>query len=137
MENYSGILNKEAEKYIGMRVMNTLTHSIGVITDIRDGIVVIDYHGDSHKYDFPAAFGNCLVLEDDEMQEELQKESVEASFNRFKKIYISAINNEIGFLKATGGKRYKIIDGERLLSKSNEYLYAFAQIYKYIYYFRK
>ena len=125
MENYSDISKKDVTRYIGMRVMNALTHSIGVIKDIRDGIVVIDYHGDSHKYDFPAAFGNCLVLEDDEMQEELQKESVEASFNRFKKIYISAINNEIGFLKATGGKRYKIIDGERLPSKSNEYLYAF------------
>ena len=115
----------DAEKLAGMRVMNTSTHAIGTIEYIRDGIVAVDYHGDISKYSYPSAFAGLLELEDEELQEEIQDAGVGASFDNFKRDYRFAINNEIDSLKATGGRKYKIIDGEKLPSKSGEYLYAF------------
>lgn len=115
----------DAEKLAGMRVMNTGTHAIGTIEYIRDGIVAVDYHGDISKYSYPSAFAGLLELEDEELQEEIQDAGVGASFDNFKRDYRFAINNEIDSLKATGGRKYKIIDGEKLPSKRGEYLYAF------------
>jgi hypothetical protein len=115
----------DAQRLIGMRAMNVKTHAIGDIEYIRDGIVAVDYHGTIHKYSFPSAFAGLLELEDEELQEEIQNEGIGASFDNFKRDYRFAINNEIDFLKATVGKKYKIIDGERLPSKRGEYLYAF------------
>lgn len=115
----------DAEKLAGMRVMNTSTHAIGTIEYIRDGIVAVDYHGDISKYSYPSAFAGLLELEDDELQEEIQDAGVGVSFDNFKRDYRFAINNEIDSLKATGGRKYKIIDGEKLPSKRGEYLYAF------------
>lgn len=115
----------DAEKLAGMRVMNTSTHAIGTIEYIRDGIVAVDYHGDISKYSYPSAFAGLLELEDEELQEEIQDAGVGASFDNFKRDYRFAINNEIDSLKATGGRKYKIIDGEKLPSKRGEYLYAF------------
>lgn len=115
----------DIQRLVGMRVMNMSTHVIGTIEYIRDGIVAVDYHGDISKYSYPSAFAGLLELEDEDLQEEIQDAGIEASFDNFKRDYRFAINNEIGFLKATGGKKYKIIDGEKLPSKSGEYLYAF------------
>lgn len=115
----------DSQELVGMRVMNTSTHAIGTIEYIRDGIVAVDYHGDISKYSYPSAFAGLLELEDEELQEDIQDAGVGASFDDFKRDYRFAINNEIVFLKATGGKKYKIIDGEKLPSKSGEYLYAF------------
>ena len=115
----------DAEKLAGMRVMNTGTHAIGTIEYIRDGIVAVDYHGDISKYSYPSAFAGVLELEDEELQEEIQDAGVGASFDNFKRDYRFAINNEIDSLKDTGGRKYKIIDGEKLPSKRGEYLYAF------------
>ena len=121
----SGQSKIDEKKLIGMRVMNINTHSIGVVKDIRDGLVVIDYHGDISKHSYPSAFASYLELEDETMQEKIQGEGIGASFDNFKRTYRAAINTEIDFLKTTGGKKYKIIDGERLPSKGGEYLYAF------------
>lgn len=115
----------DIEKLIGMRVMNTRTHAIGTIEYIRDGIVAIDSHGVTNKYSYPSAFAGLLELEDEELQQEIQGEGVGASFDNFKRDFQFAIKNEIAFLKATGGKKYRIIDGEKLTSQSGEYLYAF------------
>ncbi len=115
----------DSQKLMGRRVMDTNTHAIGTIVYIRDGIVAVDYHGHIVKYSYPAAFAGLLELEDEELQEEIQDEGIGASFDNFKRDYRFAINNEIDFLKATGGKKYRIIDGEKLPSKSGEYLYAF------------
>ena len=115
----------DAQKLVGMRVMNTSTHAIGTIEYIRDGIVAVDYHGNISKYSYPSAFAGLLELEDEELQEEIQASGIGASFDNFKRDYRFAINNEIDVLKATGGKKYKIIDGEKLPSKSGEYSYAF------------
>lgn len=120
-----GMKDLDSQELVGMRVMNTSTHAIGTIEYIRDGIVAVDYHGDISKYSYPSAFAGLLELEDEELQEDIQDAGVGASFDDFKRDYRFAINNEIVFLKATGGKKYKIIDGEKLPSKSGEYLYAF------------
>lgn len=121
----------EAEKrvvpssLIGMRVMNVNSHSIGIIKEISGRYILVDYHGNIRKYDYPAAFANILELEDESIQEKIRSDGISASFESFKLLYNSAITHEINFLKETGGKKYRIIDGEKLLSKSGEYLYAF------------
>ena len=115
----------DTEVLVGMRVINTNTRAIGTIEYVRDGIVAVDFYGTISKYSYPAAFAGLLELEDEELQEEIQGEGIGASFDNFKRDYQFAINNEINYLKATGGKKYKIIDGEKIPSKNGEYLYAF------------
>lgn len=115
----------EIEKLIGMRVMNVSSHAIGTIEFIENEKVGIDFHGELVKYTYPSAFAGILELEDEELNEELQDEGKGASFDFFKRDYRFSINNEIDYLKATGGKKYKIVDGEKLPSKNDEYLYAF------------
>ena len=110
---------------IGMRVMNISSRSIGVIKEISDGYMTIDYHGNMSRYAYPAAFASILELEDEDIQEKIQSDGIGASFEGFKRMYSAAISHEINFLKATGGKKYRIIDGEKLPSKGGEYLYAF------------
>lgn len=115
----------DTNKLIGMRVVNVNTNAIGIIKCIQDGYVIIDFHGVIGKFLYPSSFSTILELEDEELQEEIQKEGVEASFDVFKRDSRFAVNSEIDYLKATGGKKYRIIDGERLQSKNGEYLYAF------------
>ncbi len=57
--NHSDI---DHSKLIGMRVRNTGSNEIGVISAIRDGLVIIDYHGEMRKHAFPAAFASFLVF---------------------------------------------------------------------------
>ena len=71
----------DPEELIGMRVWNVYSHSIGIIKDIRDGILFVDYHGEISKYSYPSAFAGTLELEDESIQEKIQSESVEASFD--------------------------------------------------------
>ncbi len=115
----------DTKKLVGKRVMNTSTRAIGTIAYIREGIVAVNCHGDINKYSYPSAFAGLLELEDEKLQEEIQDAGIGASFENFKREYRYAIKNEIDFLKATGGKKNKIIDGEKLPSKRDEYLYAF------------
>lgn len=117
--------NGKEEKLIGMRVMNTNTHAIGVIRTVEKGLVTVDFHGEISKYSFPSAFGGILEIEDEDFQNEIHKKGIEASFENFKRIYRSSISQEIEFLKATGGKKYRILDGEKLPTRNGEYLYAF------------
>ena len=115
----------DTNKLIGMRVLNVNTHAIGTIKYINDGYVAIDFHGDINKYAYPSSFAKMFELEDEEIQEQIQTEGVGASFEMFKRECRFSINSEIEYLKATGGRKYRIIDGERLPSKNGEYLYAF------------
>lgn len=115
----------DKKRLIGMRVMNTNTREIGSINDIAGGYVVIDTHGKLQKYIYPAAFSTILELEDEDLQEEIQNESKGASFDEFKLKYCGVINREIEHLRINGGKKYRIIDGQRILTKNEEYLYAF------------
>ena len=110
---------------IGMRVVNVKTHAIGTIEYIKDGYVAIDFYGEISKYAYPASFAKMFELEDEELQEQIKIEGVGASFDTFKQDCRFAINSEINYLKATGGRKYRIIDGEKLPAKNGEYLYAF------------
>ncbi len=107
----------DKKRLIGMRVMNTNTHEIGSINDIAGGYVVIDTHGKLQKYIYPAAFSTILELEDEDLQEKIQNESKGASFDEFKLKYRGVINREIEYLRINGGKKYRIIDGQRILTK--------------------
>ena len=114
-------------KLIGKRVMNRSTKSIGTIVDVLDGKVFVFDGFNTYKYSYPAAFAETLILEDEEAQEELKSESYDAKFESFKRVYTNAIRNEISYLKETGGKKYKIVDGDRIPNKSVEdsYIYSF------------
>lgn len=114
-------------KLIDKRVMNRSTKSIGKIVDVRDGKVFVSDGFNTYKYPYPAAFAETLILEDEDIQEELKSESYDAKFDSFKRIYANAIRNEISYLKETGGKKYKIVDGDRIPNKSVEdsYIYSF------------
>lgn len=113
------------EKLIGMRVMNTKTHAIGVIEDIKNGFIWINYYGSINKYEYPSAFANLLELEDEKLQEEIKDKGVETSFEDFKLNFKFAIENEVNYLKTKGEKKYRIIDGEKISSNDRTYLYAF------------
>ena len=115
----------EKEKLIGMRVINMNTYVTGTIEYIQDGCVTVNQHGNLVRYSYPAAFSGILELEDEFLQQEIKKEGTESSFEMVKRNFKFAINNEIEFLKSTGGKRYRIIDGERLTLSNGEYLYIF------------
>lgn len=108
-----------------MKVFNRSKNTYGKIKSVINGFITIDYHGEEVQYAFPSAFSNILELEDEDFQKELMSEGIQSSFETFKKIYANAVNGEIEFLKSTGGKKYRIVDGERLPSQNGEYLYAF------------
>ena len=108
-----------------MRVIEVNKKTIGIITNISNGLISVDYYGQIVKYLYPSAFANYLELEDEELQEKLKEDSIDSSFEKFCKEYKMLLNQEIKYLRLTGGKKKKIIDGERLASKKGEYLYAF------------
>ncbi len=110
---------------IGMKVMHKKSKMIGTIEEVHDGHVYISFRGQSHKYPYPSAFVSSLEIEDSNIQLELEKMGYSAGFDDFKRLYSLSISNEINFLKSTGGKRYKAVDGERIETKYEEYLYAF------------
>lgn len=115
----------DTNNLIGKRVMNRTTHAIGIIEYIKDGIIAVNFHGIVSKFSYPSAFASILELEDEDVHFALQEEGIGASFESFKKDFSFAISNEINYLKMTGGKKYRIVDGEKLPSKNGDYLYAF------------
>ena len=106
-------------KLIGMRVMNLRTKSIGTIVNIEANKVYVSDGISIVAYPYPAAFSDVLQLEDEELQEEMQTASAGALFNQFRNTYSFALNKEIEFLKETGGKKYRVVDGE-LISKNKD-----------------
>jgi len=112
-------------KLIGMRVRNHCTNAIGEIISVQDGVITIDYHGSIVRNTYPAAFSDFLELEDERLQGELLSESMQSSFEDFKRNYGFAVDAEIDYLKSTGGKKYRMVDGERLPSRNGDFLYAF------------
>ena len=110
---------------IGKRVMIVKTRQVGIIRRIIEGTVEISIHGEIIKFAFPDAFSNILELEELGLQSSIQESADEASFENFKTIYKAAIGSEMGYLKANGGKKYRIIDGEKISYSNAEYLYSF------------
>ncbi len=112
-------------RLIGMRVMNKLNKKKGHIVKIKEGVIVVSDGLDYVNYPFPEAFSDTLALENKQLQEEFKNISDEAAFRSFIKKYTNAINNEIGYLKETGGKRYRIIDGVKLPGDRRHNIYSF------------
>lgn len=110
---------------IGMRVVNRQTKAIGVIDAVDNNILHISFHGEIHKYLYPSCFATTLELDEEELQEEIEKEGLSASFELCKKNFKHAIGYEINHLKVTGGRKYKAMDGVLLPSQRGEYIYAF------------
>lgn len=110
---------------IGKRVKHRNTNAIGIVTLCLDGVIKVDFSGKVVVFSYPAAFSTTLILEDVELQRELEADSSTAAFDDLKKHYSISLNNEIRYLKDTGGKHYRAMDGEHLQSQNGDYIYAF------------
>lgn len=111
---------------INKRVLNKQNKMQGRIKSVNGSTITVDNGSFGMvNYPYPAAFSDTLILEDEELQEELKSVSTTASFGKFKRIYCRAIEKEIDYIRSTGGKKYRMIDGVRLQQKNGIYLYSF------------
>ena len=113
------------QNLVGERVVFIKSNMIGTIRKIEDNIMYISTRDGECKYLYPDAFTSSLELENLEQQRFFEKLGYHASFDAFKKKYKKAIEKEVDYLRLTGGKKYRAIDGVRLENKNGEYLYAF------------
>lgn len=116
---------KNMHEIVGMRVMHRTSKKRGRIADISNGKMRVIYADSEYTYKFPACLADTFILEDEELQNKYKQESLDANFEQFKNLYKHAVNAEIAYLRETGGKRYRIIDGERLQTEKNNYIYSF------------
>ena len=112
-------------KLIGMRVINLRTRSIGTIVNIEANKVYVSDGILTVAYPYPAAFSDVLQLEDEELQEEMRSASSSALFNQFRNKYSYELSKEIEFLKETGGKKYRVVDGELISQNKETFIYSF------------
>lgn len=110
---------------VGMRVMHRVTKRKGYIICVGDGKMKVSYVDSEGTYSFPACLVNIFLLEDEELQKKYISAGEYASFELFRNTYRHALDTEISYLKETGGKRYKIIDGEKLQTDKDTYVYSF------------
>lgn len=110
---------------VGLKVMHRTSKRKGRIVDISNGKMKVSYGDLESTYSFPACLADTFILEDEELQNKYMQEGSDANFDQFKNIYKHAVNKEIAYLRETGGKRYRIIDGERLQTDNNTYVYSF------------
>lgn len=110
---------------VGLRVMHRTSKRKGRITDISNGKMKVSYGDLESTYSFPACLADTFILEDEDLQNKYMQEGFDANFDQFKRLYKHAVNAEIAYLRETGGKRYRIIDGERLQTENNTYVYSF------------
>lgn len=110
---------------VGMRVMHKKTKMIGTIERVHEGFVYISFHGQIQRYEYPTSFVATLEIEDLDIQRELEGMGYSSGFENFKRVFNASVVNEINYLKSTGGKKYKAVDGERIETKTSEFLYAF------------
>ena len=113
------------ESLIGKKVMDRKTMRKGTIVKIDIDLLFVQYHDEIIKYPYPAAFAETLILENEGMQEELHNASTAANYRFFVNRSIAALDQEIKYLHLTGGKKYRAIDGERIISETKAYIYIF------------
>ena len=113
------------KQLIGKRVQNIKTKRIGIITAVQGNMLFVNTAGETIKYLYPDAFATTLILEDEWLQEEMEHEAADAAFDSFRKLYKNSIFTEISYLKETGGKRYKAVDGELIDTINGEHIYSF------------
>lgn len=110
---------------VGQLVMNRTSRRRGRITNIKDKKICVSYGEEKYIYPFPEALSNTLIMENEILQQKYINEGLEANWESFKTIYLNALKTEIVHLKATGGRRYRIIDGERLHTDNSTFIYSF------------
>ena len=110
---------------VGLRVMHRTSKKRGRISDISNGKMRVIYADSVCTYEFPACLADTFILENEDLQNKYKQESSNANFEQFKNLYKHAVNAEIAYLREKGGKRYRIIDGERLQTEKNNYIYSF------------
>lgn len=116
---------ESAYELIGQRVMHRKSRMRGIIKNVADGKIMVLFGNNLSTFLFPAAFADTLILADELLQNKYLNSSAEAGFSSFKKRYTNAIASEIAYLRETGGKKYRIVDGVRLQSNRNTYIYTF------------
>ena len=111
---------------VGLRVMHRSSRRKGRITSVDNGKMNVSFVDSESVFPFPACLADSLILEDESLQGKYSQEGTDANFERFKKLYRNVVNEEVAYLRASGGKRYRIIDGECLkIEKNNTYMYSF------------
>lgn len=110
---------------VGLRVMHRTSKRKGRIIDVSNGKMRISYGDSEGTYSFPACLADTFILENEDLQNKYMQEGSDANFDQFKSLYKHAVNAEIAYLRETGGKRYRIIDGECLQTENNTYVYLF------------
>lgn len=110
---------------IGIRAMHRASKRKGRISYVGDGKMKVSYADSEGIYSFPSCLVDTFILEDEELQNKYMKDGLDASFEQFKNLYKHAVNAEIAYLRETGGKKYRVIDGERLQTDNNTYIYSF------------
>ncbi len=114
------------EDLIGKLVMNRRSHARGRIVSISGNKIIVEYSDEEFAaYQFPSALSDTLVLQDRELQQIWSDSSNEDTFSSFKNLYRNAIKKEIAYLQFTGGKKYRVMDGIRMPSVKNQYIYSF------------
>ena len=56
------VIGMNTDKLIGMRVIEVNKKTIGIITNISNGLMSVDYYGQIVKYLYPSAFANYLDI---------------------------------------------------------------------------
>lgn len=112
---------------IGQKVMMRSSKKRGIIVDINtaSGCMTVDFHGELKTFAYPAALGSTIILENQKLRNETKEMGAEAAFAQFQKKYSGAIIGEISYLRKTGGKRYRAIDGECISIRNGVYVYSF------------
>ena len=110
---------------IGKKVYNNVSHKTGIITSVNDGLIEVSYHGEVKKHSYPSCFSSILELEDEGEQDDLYGIGIEVDFHEFIEKYKHAIHREIAHIRETGGKKYRILDGEMISRQKDEFLYVF------------
>lgn len=110
---------------VGQRVMHRTSRRIGKIIEVCNGKMHVFYGDSEGTYSFPACLADTFILENEDLQNQYMRDGADANFDQFKSLYKHAMNAEIAYLRETGGTRYRIIDGERLQTENNTYVYSF------------
>lgn len=110
---------------IGQVVMIRRSKRRGTIINVSGSIVSVKFFDGIMDFPFPEAFSKTLKLRDEKLQQELERIGSIQDFEGFKRRYIRAIQNELFYLRETGGKKYQAFDGKLISSKKTTFVYYF------------
>lgn len=105
--------------------MNRKSYKRGRIVEVSPSNVRVEYDEGIVSYQYPSAFADTLLLEDEKLQEEILSSGREASFQEFISTYTTSLYKEIDYLRKSGGKHYRAMDGRLIRGGGQGYLYIF------------